>query len=360
MQEALSLARLALGEVSPNPAVGAVVVRDGEIVGRGYTQPPGQAHAEAVALEQAGEAARGASLYVTLEPCCHYGKTPPCTEAIIQAGLSEVHVAIIDPNPVVNGKGLEALKQAGIKVIVGENNDEAREIVEAYIKFITTGVPFVTAKFAMSLDGKIAASSGDSKWISSEPSRNYSHSLRNQHDAIMAGINTVLKDDPRLTVRCGNGRGGTSHKQPVRVIVDSYARTPLNAQVLNESGQTIVAIGSEVSSRRKQHLREMGAHLLELPVVNGFIDLKQLITELGKKNITSIMVEGGGSVLGSLFDQHLVDKVVAFIAPVIIGGESAKSPVGGQGADTVAQAFWLDNVKYTGFEDDIMVSGYLR
>ncbi|MDD5604564.1 MAG: bifunctional diaminohydroxyphosphoribosylaminopyrimidine deaminase/5-amino-6-(5-phosphoribosylamino)uracil reductase RibD [Dehalococcoidales bacterium] len=360
MQEALSLARLALGSVSPNPAVGAILVQDDIVVGRGYTQPPGQAHAEVVALQQAGEAAKGSSLYVTLEPCCHYGKTPPCTEAIIRAGVSEVHAAMIDPNPVVNGKGLAALQQAGIKTVLGESKEEAQEIVEAYIKYITTGIPFVTAKFAMSLDGKIATGSGDSKWISSESSRSYSHSLRNQHDSIMAGINTVLKDDPRLTVRSGSGKGGTAHRQPVRVIVDSYARTPLNAQILAETGRTIIAVGEEVSEQRKQQLIEKGAEIIELPVINGFIDLKQLISELGKKDITSVMVEGGGSVLGSLFDQQVVDKVVAFIAPIIIGGDLARSPVGGQGVDKVTEAFKLTNVKYANFENDIMVIGYLR
>ena len=360
MQEALSLARLALGNVSPNPAVGAVVVKGNEVIGRGYTQPPGQAHAEIVALHQAGEAASGAILYVTLEPCCHYGRTPPCTEAIINAGISEVHVALIDPNPAVNGKGLDCLEQAGIRTVLGEGKEEAGEIVEAYAKFITTGIPFVTAKFAMSLDGKIATSGGDSKWISSESSRNYSHSLRNQHDAIMAGINTVLKDDPRLTVRCGEEGAEISRKQPIRIIIDSYGRTPLNARILSEAGKTIIAVGGEVSIQRKQQLVEKGAELLELNVINGFIDLKQLVKELGKKSITSIMVEGGGSVLGSLFDQKIVDKVVSFIAPVIIGGENARSPVGGQGVDMISEAYRLVNVKYTHFENDIMVSGYLR
>ena len=357
MQEALILSRHALGNVSPSPAVGAVLVKDGVIVGRGCTQQPGQDHAEIVALREAGPSANGASLYVTLEPCCHYGKTPPCTEALIKAGISEAHVAVIDPNPIINGKGLAILQQAGIKTFLGEGKEEATEVIEAYTKYICTGVPFITAKFAMSLDGKIATSSGDSRWISSEASRKHSHSLRKQHDAIMVGINTVLKDDPQLTVR---DSVETLHKQPIRVIVDSYGRTPLDAKLLFEPGKTIVVVGEDVSIQRKAQLVEKGAEVLELPVINGYIVLERLITELGKKSVTSILVEGGGSVLGSLFDLQMVDKVVAFIAPLIIGGENSQTPVGGQGVDRVAESYKLADIKYNFFENDIMVTGYLK
>jgi len=360
MLEALALARLALGNVSPNPAVGAVIVKDGQVISQGYTQPPGKEHAEIVALKQAGNKAQGASLYVTLEPCCHFGRTPPCTRAIIKAGIKEVVAAMTDPNPVVAGKGFRELEEAGISVTVGTGKEEATEINEAYIKHTVTGLPFVTAKFAMSLDGKIAAAGGDSKWISSASSRAYSHILRHHHDAIMAGINTVLKDNPHLTVRCGAGRGGTPHQQPTRIIIDSYGRTPLDAQILHEAGDTIIAIGQDVSSDRKASLKNEGAVLIELPAINGYVDLELLLEKLGKLQITSIMVEGGSSILGSMFDHHLVDKVVAFIAPIIIGGQEAKTPVGGIGVDKISWAPRLQNINIERFEDDVMIKGYLR
>lgn len=216
MEQALSLARLAVGEVSPNPAVGAVIVRNGEVIGQGYTQPPGLPHAEIVALKQAGDRSRGSELYVTLEPCCHYGRTPPCTKAIIEAGIKEVHFAMIDPNPIVAGKGKAELEKSGIKTYVGEGEAAANEINEAYVKYITAGMPFVTAKFALSLDGKIATRTGDSRWISGEESRKYVHYLRYAADAIMVGVSTVVIDDPSLTTKCCGGRGGTAMKQPLR------------------------------------------------------------------------------------------------------------------------------------------------
>jgi diaminohydroxyphosphoribosylaminopyrimidine deaminase / 5-amino-6-(5-phosphoribosylamino)uracil reductase len=360
MLEAISLAKLAAGNVSPNPAVGAVLVKGNTVIGRGYTQLPGSDHAEIVAIKQAGILAQGSTLYVTLEPCCHHGRTPPCTDEIIRSGIKKVNIATLDPNPLVSGKGKKQLEKAGIKTTLGQCEDEAKQLIEAFTKFITTGIPFITSKFAMSLDGKIATTSGDSKWISSEASRCFSHHLRHQHDAIMAGINTILKDNPQLTVRCGGGKGGASRKQPVRIIVDSYGRTPLNAQILNESGKTIIAIGESVSVSIKQSLIDKGAVLLELPVVNGFIDLKQLLLELGKMEITSIMVEGGSTIMGSMFDQGLVDKVVAFIAPVIIGGEIAPTPVGGQGMDKLSDALRLKDVQIEQFDDDVMVIGYAR
>lgn len=210
MDCALSLARLALGYTSPNPAVGATIVRDGVIVGLGYTQPPGSAHAEVMALRQAGDKACGATMFVTLEPCCHSGRTPPCTQAVIEAGIGEVHIAMLDPNPLVSERGVKELKKAGIEVYLGEYEEKAQEINEAYTKFITTGIPFVTTKFAMSIDGKIATKNGDSKWISSDEARKYVHNLRHTVDAIMVGANTIIIDDPRLTARGSCGKGGRS------------------------------------------------------------------------------------------------------------------------------------------------------
>jgi diaminohydroxyphosphoribosylaminopyrimidine deaminase/5-amino-6-(5-phosphoribosylamino)uracil reductase len=359
MGQALSLARLALGQASPNPAVGAVVVKKGTVVGQGYTQPPGSHHAEVLALKQAGEAAKGGVMYVTLEPCAHYGRTPPCTEAIIAAGIKSVHMAMLDPNPIVLGRGKDQLEQKGIKTYLGEDEEEAREINEAYIKFITTGLPFVTAKFAMSLDGKIATRKGNSRWISGPESRKYVHCLRYTSDAIMAGANTVIADDPHLTTRCSGGRGGTTHKQPLRVIVDGEGRTPLNARLFSEPGETLLALGRTATDEEKKAFSRAGAEIVELPAGGGMVDLAKLLAELGQREITSVIVEGGGILLGSLFDQGLVDKVIAFIAPVIIGGAEAKTAVAGRGVDQVAESFRLERINAARLGDDVIVSGYV-
>ncbi len=360
MEQALSLARLALGQVSPNPAVGVVVVSGGVVVGQGYTQPPGSYHAEVVALKQAGDRARGGTMYVTLEPCCHYGRTPPCTQAIIAAGIAEVHLSMIDPNPLVSGRGKEELEKEGIRVYVGEHEEAARQVNEAYIKFITTGLPFVTAKFAVSLDGKIATKSGDSKWISGSEARRYVHNLRYTTDAIMAGVNTVLADDPQLTARSCGGRGGAARVQPLRVIVDSKGRTPLTARVFSQPGKTLLAVGRSIAPEEKTALAQTGVEILELPSEEGRVDVKKLLKTLGEREITSVLVEGGGTLLGSLFDHRLVDKVVAFIAPIIIGGKEAKTAVAGKGVDKVVDSIRLERDSLEKFGDDLMVSGYVK
>lgn len=357
MERALSLARLALGKVSPNPAVGAVIVRDGVAIAEGYTQPPGLPHAEVVALRQAGDSALRATMYVTLEPCCHFGRTPPCTKAIIESGIAEVYIATLDPNPQVSGRGKAELEAAGIKTHLGEREAEARQLNEAYIKFITTGLPFVTAKFAMSLDGKIATSRGDSRWISGEESRGYVHQLRQEADAIMVGVNTVLSDDPQLTARGEDGQ--PLERQPLRVIVDSQARTPPRARLFQQPGKTMIAITSAALRARVRRLKEAGAEVLELPSQEGLVDLGQLIRELGRREFTSVMVEGGGTLLGSLFEQGLVDKVVAFIAPIIIGGKDAKAAVGGKGVEKIAQALRLSQVRVERLGQDVMTVGYV-
>ncbi|HEX74125.1 MAG TPA: bifunctional diaminohydroxyphosphoribosylaminopyrimidine deaminase/5-amino-6-(5-phosphoribosylamino)uracil reductase RibD [Dehalococcoidia bacterium] len=359
MEQALSLAKLALGQVSPNPAVGAVVVKNDVVVGQGYTQPPGSWHAEVVALNQAGDQARGGVMYITLEPCCHYGRTPPCSQAIITAGITEVHLAMLDPNPLVSGRGMDELERKGIKVHTGEHETEAREVNEAYSKFITTGIPFITAKFALSLDGKIATKSGDSKWISGEEARKYVHNLRYTTDAIMAGVNTVLADDPHLTARCG-GKGGIARNQPLRVIVDSKGRTPLTARVFSEPGKTLLAVGRLVKPEEKTALAQVGAELIELPSAEGLVDLEKLLKALGEWEITSILVESGGILLGSLFDYRLVDKVIAFISPIIIGGKTAKTAVAGNGVDKVVNSFKLERIKVEELGIDLMISGYVR
>jgi len=358
MARALSLAKLALGHVSPNPAVGAVIVKNRKIIGQGYTQPPGGAHAEIVALKEAGASAHGATLYVTLEPCCHYGRTPPCTKAIISAGIKQVHASVIDPNPLVNGRGRAELEKAGISVDIGEHEEEAYEIIQTYSKYITAKIPFVTTKFAMSLDGKIATRTGDSKWISSEESRRYVHYLRFIHDAVMVGVNTVLKDDPQLTVRlCSNG--GMSHIQPLRVIVDAEGRTPTSAKVFNAPGKVLMAVSKSINPGREKALRQRGADVVCLPSKRGLVDLSALLEELGKRQITSVLAEGGGQLLGSFFDRRLVDKVIVFIAPIIIGGKQAKAPVVGLGVENITEALKLYRMRMRACNGDVMISGYV-
>jgi len=360
IERALSLARLALGHTSPNPAVGAVVVKEGVVVGRGYTQPAGSDHAEVIALRQAGDKAKGAIMYVTLEPCCHYGRTPPCTQAIINAGISEVQIALLDPNPLVSGRGVRELEEAGIKTYVGMYQEEAYEINEAYIKFITTGLPFVIAKFAMSLDGKIATKTGHSKWISNEAARNHIHTLRHIADAIMVGVNTVIIDNPRLTARGCCGKGGETKKQPLRLIVDSNGRTPLDAQLFKQPGKTLLATVKPFDREKKRRLAQIGVVVLELPGVGGLVDLEELFKVLGRRGIVTVLVEGGGKLLGSLFDHRLVDKVLAFISPIIIGGNEAKTAVGGDGVGSVVEALCLERVNIKNFGDNILVSGCVR
>ena len=359
MEQALSLAKLALGQVSPNPAVGAVVVKNGVVAGQGYTQPPGLWHAEVLALKQAGDQAMGGTMYVTLEPCCHYGRTPPCSQAVIAAGITEIHLAMLDANPLVSGRGKDELERKGIKVYVGEHEEEATQINEAYTKFITTGIPFVTVKFAVSLDGKIATKNGDSKWISGNEVRRYVHNLRYTTDAIMAGVNTVLADDPQLTARCCGGKGGTARKQPLRVIVDSKGRTPLTARVFSQPGKALLALGKLVKPEEKTACAEVGAELLELPSAEGLVDLEKLLRALGGQGITSILVEGGGTLIGSLFDCGLVDKVIAFIAPIIIGGKEAKTAAEGKGVDKVVDSLKLERVSIERLGEDLMVCGYV-
>ncbi|MDO8491769.1 MAG: bifunctional diaminohydroxyphosphoribosylaminopyrimidine deaminase/5-amino-6-(5-phosphoribosylamino)uracil reductase RibD [Dehalococcoidia bacterium] len=356
MRQALSLARQALGTTSPNPAVGAVIVKNGSVVGAGHTQPPGSAHAEVMALRQAGEAARDATMYVTLEPCAHQGRTPPCTAAIIAAGVSEVHMAMIDPNPIVSGRGKAQLEAAGIKTYLGEGEEEASEIVESYVKYITTGLPFVTAKYAMSLDGKIATRTGDSKWITGAEARQYVQRLRSVSDAILVGVNTVLADDPRLTVRDAEDRARP--RQPLRVIVDSKGRTPPLARMFAEPGKTIVVTGSKADAAAIKGLAGVGGEVLQVASKRGLIDLAELLSVLGQRQINSVLVEGGGEVMGYLFDHRLVDKVYAFIAPVIVGGREAVTAVAGRGVERMSQAPRLSPVQVERLGDDVLISGY--
>lgn len=353
MRRALDLGWSALGGTSPNPAVGCVIARDGAIVGEGCTQPPGGNHAEAEALAQAGALAKGATLYVTLEPCNHHGRTPPCADAIIAAGIAEVRVATRDPNPNVAGGGIARLEAAGIRARLGDGQYEARRLIEGFAKHSVTGMPFVTAKFAMSLDGKIASRSGDSKWISGRESREYAHALRARSDAIMVGIGTALADDPLLTAR--DAAGNAAERQPLRVVLDSGGRLPANARMLSAPGKTLIATTQGAGGLAGDSDK---IETLTLPAGNGGVDLRALLTLLGERGVVNILVEGGGGVLGTLFDMRLVDKVVAFVAPVIIGGSAAASPVGGLGAETMRESARLRDVATRRFGGDTAIIGY--
>lgn len=356
MRRALALARQALGRVSPNPAVGAVVARDGVIVGEGFTRPPGQGHAEIGALAQAGDGAKGATLYTTLEPCCHYGRTPPCTNAIIAAGIGQVVAAAIDPNPQVAGKGMAALQAAGIATAI-EEIEGVRELYEGFAKHIATGQPFVTAKFAMSLDGKIATYSGDSQWITGPQARARVQRLRRESDAIMVGINTLLADDPLLTAREADGTPRPA--QPLRVVLDSHGRTPPTARMLGEPGATLIATIPEVAPAAAAGLRAAGAEVLTGAAdAAGMVAIPEVLAELGRRGIVSLLVEGGGITLGTLFDRGLVDKVYVFIAPVIIGGRQAASPIEGHGAARMAEAWPVTQTRMEQIGPDWLIVGY--
>ncbi|MDY7019450.1 MAG: bifunctional diaminohydroxyphosphoribosylaminopyrimidine deaminase/5-amino-6-(5-phosphoribosylamino)uracil reductase RibD [Chloroflexota bacterium] len=360
MEYALSLAKLATGYTSPNPAVGAVVVKDEFVIGTGYTRPAGFDHAEVMALHQASDKTKGATMYVTLEPCCYYGRTPPCTKAIIDAGISEVHIALLDPNPRVSGQGVKQLNEAGIKTYIGEYQQQASEINEAYIKYISTGLPFVIAKFAVSLDGKIAAKTGDSRWITNDEARKYAHIIRHTVDVIMVGINTVITDNPYLTARGCGGKGGMKKKQPMRLVVDSKGRTPPDFHIFQPSGEVLLAVVEPLEKIKRTALIQAGAEVLELPGKEGMVDIEELLKTLGKREIVSILVEGGGKLLGSFFDQCLVDKVLAFISPIIIGGCEAKTAVEGCGINSISEAWRLGKVSTERFGDNILVSGYVE
>ncbi len=357
MARALELAARARGRTSPNPMVGAVLVKDGEIVGQGFHLRAGEPHAEIFALRQAGKRARGATLYINLEPCCHYGRTPPCTEALIQAGVAEVRMAMEDPNPLVRGKGRAALEAAGIRTFVGEHEAQARQLNEAFIKYITTGRPFVTVKFAMSLDGKIATSTGESRWITGKAARQRAHELRDVSDALCVGVNTLLADDPRLTTRLDK----PDVKHPLRVILDSQGRAPLAARVFDPAlpGKTIVATTQTMSAPHRTALEAQGVEVWVLSSDDqGRVDLAALLDRLGERDATTLLVEGGGEVLASFFEKRLVDKVLAFVAPLIIGGHDAPTPVRGAGAPRLADALRLEQVSVERVGEDVLIVGY--
>ena len=358
MWMALDLARQGRGRTSPNPMVGAVVVSGSEVVGSGYHQFAGGPHAEIIALEKAGEKAKGATLYVNLEPCNHHGRTGPCSEAIIKAGISRVVLAMQDPNPLVSGSGITRLAEAGLKIKEGVLEDKARQLNEAFIKFMETGMPYVSVKVAMSLDGKIGTPTGDSHWITGEKARQFVHRLRDHSDVIMVGIETVLKDNPRLTARLEGGGG----KDPVRVIVDSSARIPLEARVIesSSSSKTILAVTEQASAEKCRSLKARGVEILTMPSKEGRVDVKELMKKLGERQLVNVLVEGGGTLNYSLIEQSLVDKLFIFIAPLIIGGRDSPTAFSGVGVSTLSKAWSVEDVELKQFVQDLLVIGYPR
>jgi diaminohydroxyphosphoribosylaminopyrimidine deaminase/5-amino-6-(5-phosphoribosylamino)uracil reductase len=359
MQEALALAAQARGRTSPNPMVGSVVVKDGRVVGRGYHARAGAPHGEVVALADAGHQAQGATLYSTLEPCCHLNKrTPPCTKAIIAAGIRRVVAAMRDPNPLVSGKGLEELRQAGIDVKLPVLETEAAALNEVFITYITTKRPFVLLKVAASLDGKIATVTGESRWITNERSRLLVHQLRDQVDGIMVGINTVLRDDPLLTTRLPGGGG----RDPMRIILDTRLRLPCEARVLTASPTacTLIATTPEASREKRLQLEAAGAQVLVIEGEGPGVPLRPLMEQLGAMQVTSILLEGGGELHSAALRAGIVDKVWYFLAPKLIGGRTAPPAIGGQGFARLEEAVTLERMQVRQLDDDLLIEGYVR
>ncbi len=355
MNMAVNLALKAKGRTSPNPMVGAVVVKDGKVVGRGCHEKAGLAHAEVVALDEAGENAKGAVLYVTLEPCAHFGRTPPCVDRIIQSKIKEVIIGMCDPNPLNNGKGIQILKNHKIKVEVGFLEEKLSKLNSAFLKYITKRMPYITVKVGQSLDGKIATGTGESKWITSEKSRDFCNRLRQDYDAIMVGVNTVRRDNPRLDARF-------SPKQPVKIVIDSRLSTPQDANIFTNNSKVIVVTiptrpGQETENR---NILAEKAKILEVREKFGQVNLKDMFKNLARQEITSVLVEGGGTLIGSLFDEGLVDKVLFFISPKIIGGKDAISSVIGKGIKRLDSAIILKNIKLRRFGEDILGEGDVK
>jgi diaminohydroxyphosphoribosylaminopyrimidine deaminase/5-amino-6-(5-phosphoribosylamino)uracil reductase len=354
MRRVLHLAEKGRGRTSPNPMVGAVLVKRGKVVGEGYHARAGEPHAEIVAIEKAGERAKGATLYLNLEPCTHYGKTPPCAPAVIEAGVRKVIVGIEDPNPLVKGRGLALLKQAGLDVKVGLLEKECHRLNEAFCKYIVQHEPFIILKMAATLDGKLATRSGESQWITGETSRRFVHRLRDQVDGVVVGIGTVLKDDPMLTARIRGGR------DPYRIVFDSRLRIPENAKVVDLSpSKTIVATTGMGSRDKMERLRKKGVRILISDSKSGKVDLKVSLLKLGEMGMMSLLLEGGSQLSGSFLDQRLIDKILLFLSPKLIGDPEAPGIFGGPGVAHLKEAIPLRDLKVRKIGDDILVEGYL-
>ena len=352
MQYALELARKGVGLVNPNPCVGAVIVKDGKIIGEGWHKKYGEAHAEINALASCLESTIGATIYVTLEPCCHYGKTPPCTEAIIRSGITKVVVGALDPNPLVAGEGIKRLRENGIEVVTGVLEKECIRLNEIFFHFITYRTPFVVMKYAMTLDGKIATTTGEARWITKDKAREDVHRDRNRLMGIMIGIETVLKDNPLLTCRIENGRN------PIRIICDTHLRIPLKSKIVETAMgiRTIIAT-CEKDEKYYAPLLEKGCEILVVPTKGEYIDLEILMQKLGEKGIDSILLEGGATLNYSMLESRLVHKVKAYIAPKIFGGELAKSPIGGLGITNINKHYALKSIQVKDIDNDFLIEG---
>ena len=356
MALAIRLARRADGRTSPNPRVGAVLVKKGRIIGKGYHHRAGEPHAEILALREAGDRSPGSILYVSLEPCGHQGRTGPCTEAILAAGVKRVVVGMIDPNPRVSGKGIAWLRRRGVTVDVGMRSEECRRLNEDYIKLVTSGFPFVVWKAGASLDGRVATRSGESRWITGEKSRALVHRLRGKSDAIIVGVGTVRKDNPLLTCRMGGGRG----KDPLRVVADSRLRIPREARVLrvNSSARTLIATTAAAPDRRIREMEKIGVEVIVLPERGGRLDLKALLRVLGERGIMRLFLEGGPELAGSFLREKQIDRIMFFIAPKLIGGVHAPGLIGRAGIRTLRQEVPVRDLRTRRIGKDLLIEGY--
>ncbi len=354
MRAALRLARRAAGRTSPNPMVGAVAVRGGRVVGRGYHARAGGDHAEVAALRQAGDAARGATLYVNLEPCSHFGRTPPCVKAVIDAGVKRVVAGMVDPNPVVAGRGVSALREAGVGVEVRVREEECRRLNEAFVKHVTQGLPFVTLKLAASLDGRIATATGDSKWVTGPAARKFVHRLRNEADAVLVGSGTVLADDPQLTCRLPGGR------DPWRIVLDRRLRTPVTARLVHQQQpeKTVLVAGDGVPAARRKRLEDLGVQVWTFPARQGRVSLRRVLRKLARLDVLSVMVEGGAVTASRVIGEKAADKVLCFYAPKFIGAEGLPM-MGELGITRMRQCPHLAGPAVRRFGEDILVSAYL-
>lgn len=358
MQEAIDLAKLGVGYTNPNPLVGALVVKENQIIARGYHAAYGQDHAEVMAIKNASESVVGATVYVTLEPCAHYGKTPPCANFLVASGIKKVVIGMVDPNPLVSGKGIKILNNHGIETVVGVLEEPIRKMNEIFIHYMTHETPFTILKYAMTLDGKLGTRAGHSQWISHEASRAYVHTIRHRVAGIMVGIGTVLTDDPLLSTRLEKGEGAN----PISIIIDRLGRIPLNAKLFSmlPSRPVWVVVGESTSGSNIEAIKAVGATVLVMPEKNEHIDLIALMIELRRLGIDSVLLEGGAQLAYGALNAGVVQKVMAFIAPKIVGGQTAKSPVGGTGVSTMAEALILKEVTYQIIGTDVLVEGYLQ
>ncbi|MCP4672564.1 MAG: bifunctional diaminohydroxyphosphoribosylaminopyrimidine deaminase/5-amino-6-(5-phosphoribosylamino)uracil reductase RibD [Desulfobacula sp.] len=358
MHEAIALAQTAKGFTSPNPCVGAVVVQNDKIVGKGFHKAAGLAHAEVEALDNAGSNAHGATIYVTLEPCNHFGKTPPCTHKILQAGIKKVVIGCKDPNPDVCGNGIQYLQDNGVKVICGILEDKAKILIEDFIWYVLNKKPFVTLKCASTLDGRIATSTGDSKWITNEKSRGFVHKIRHETDAILVGSGTLHADDPSLTSRIL----GVTTKDPVRIILDTNLSINGDAKILTQDSDagTLIVTGPDVSKEKIGLIESKGAQIIKIPLKEQKLDLNKLMIKLGEMSILSLLIEGGSVVAGSVLREEIVNKVMFFLAPRFLGSSDGIPMFDGKGPELIKDAFELKNMNISQFDDDILVQGYLK